>query len=57
MNKKILLFISIFIMSIFINVHATSETNYASKSLCGNFEVADATSSGTLTKVSCKKCS
>lgn len=53
MNKKILLFISIFIMSISINVHATSETNYASRSLCGNFEVADATSSGTLTKVNC----
>ena len=51
--KKRLLIISIFIMSIFINVHATSETNYASRSICGNFEVADATTNGTLTKVNC----
>ena len=51
-NKKMIL-IFILIIGIYINVHATSETDYASRSLCGTFEVADATSNGTLTKVNC----
>ncbi|MBQ6477579.1 MAG: DUF5011 domain-containing protein [Bacilli bacterium] len=50
--KKLLL-IAILIMSITINVKATSETNYSSRSVCSTFEVADATSSGGLTKVNC----
>ena len=52
MNKKVFLIV-ISLMCLYLNVNAASETNYVSRSLCGNFEVADANANGTLTKVNC----
>ena len=54
MYKKILLIlIVIFTMCIYTNTYATDYTSYKNRTLCGTFEVANATSDGKLTKVAC----
>ena len=52
-KKLLLIIIVVFTMCIYTNTYATDYTSYKNRSLCGTFEVANATSDGKLTKVAC----